>query len=174
MNEYHLKFCLNAIVQLLDEWGCNFFSWEKIFKDEEENSEIDFKKYIKNEDFLDSFSRILSNPDTESVIQSFNNPESEFNNMLQGNDLSGINSTTLQEMGRIFTNFVRNNGTSLILTGKLTDESEAFINVNVVNMLKQIDKKYVFNTIFEIVKTEGRKKIFMYTFSEAAKIMRSS
>ena len=43
-----------------------------------------------------------------------------------------------------------------------------------MNMIKKIEKIYVFNTIFEIIKTEGCKKIFQYTFSEAAKIMRSS
>jgi hypothetical protein len=104
MNESNLKFCLNALIQLLYEWGGNYISWEKIFDDEtddDENVEIDFGKsaFYKNE----------------------------------------------------------------------CDEMNDFdIEVN------QDEKRYVFNTIFEIIETEGTKKIFKYTFSEAVRIMRSS
>jgi hypothetical protein len=104
MNEINLKFCLNALIQLLYEWGGNYISWENIFDDktdDDENVEIDFEKsaFYKNE----------------------------------------------------------------------CDEMNDFdIEVN------QDEKRYVFNTIFEIIETEGTKKIFKYSFSEAVRIMRSS
>ena len=251
MNESNLKFCLNALIQLLDEWGCNFFSWEKIFdeeeesiveieKEEENNVEIDFKKYIKNEDFLEFMMGMYNNSDVKTAQESLSQINLEdFENMLSQDDRSNFSEFVSNWEKKLFQNVSQNgnvsyedllsfmqliespvyekilppivveqlrsvnqlfknydfdkniglfNMSNMMAMSQMAANNEHLLKVNDIfdfgptshqmvdmsNKAKQIEKKYVFNNIFEIVKSEGCKKIFKYTFSEAAKIMRSS
>ena len=248
MNENKLKFCLNALIQLLDEWGGNFFSWEKIFDDEEDddeeddednnNIEIDFGKYIKDEDSIEImrkmlnnldlralkifveydfsiFSSILADDDSDDAKELISNPVYEKFSKSGLNDFSSEdatcflqlldhpnyakkiienltiitieqlksalqciknldkfkkkNTSTAIEMSKIFLAFYKNDCLNFEMEGFNIEEAN-HVDIGV----KQAEKKYVFNTIFEIIKTEGREKIFKYTFSEAVKIILSS
>jgi hypothetical protein len=244
MNEINLKFCLNALIQLLDEWGGNFFSWEKIFNDEEDdNIEIDFGKYIKNEDVLENFEKMikffgssefqtLMSLEIENDISIINSIQAESddgiellsNPVFQKFSKSGIESFEIEDCTSLLQllenptyekiieklcvvkieklksalqclknfyldldlermselNISTTLGASHIITNNsdaikgLKEMNSPIIDADVLNTVKQVEKKYVFNTIFEIIATEGREKIFKYTFSEAVKIMRSS
>jgi len=255
MKENNLKFCLNSLVQLLDEWGWNFFSWEKIFDEEDNNAEIDFKKYIKNEDFLEVVAGFLNDPDyvnfvlkqkeiSEQVelirhdenqensnensleMQFLSNPffEKFYTQIMQSNisnmfmnmannmeslfkkhfdyqtfmlsdskptvtqilksvdlekfrmdykDLMGWNASTFNSLLGLSDTFNKNNPDFIADASNSFGIPEDVMKID-TNLMKKLEKKYVFNAIFEIIKTEGCKKIFQYTFSEAAKIMRSS
>jgi hypothetical protein len=243
-----LKFCLNALIQLLDEWGGHFFSWEKIFDDEEDddeeddednnNIEIDFGKYIKDEDSIEImrkmfnnldlralkiieeydfsiFSSILADDDSDDAKELISNPVYEKFSKSGLNDFSSEDATCFLQLldhpnyaKKIIENltiitieqlksalqFIKNldkfkkkNTSTMIEISKIivafykndcfNFEMEGF-NIEEANDVdigvKQVERKYVFNTIFEIIKKEGREKIFKYTFSEAVKIIRSS
>ena len=124
---------------------------EKLMENQYSMSTSDAKSYIQ----------FMKNPNVAKLItccKSFNT-ESDF---------GGLNISTMLDFGKMAGNFITNNNVEFENFGK-EDEMK-----NGMNMIKKIEKTYVFNTIFEIIKTEGCKKIFQYTFSEAAKIMRSS
>jgi hypothetical protein len=252
MNESNLKFFLNALIQLLDKWGGNYFSWEKIFDDEEDdNNEIDFGKFIKNEDFLENVMKIVSHSEYQKIMTEV----SEINGQnldqvsqeLEVEELNKLNTLpffekfnkgggmpsfsiedfssllqllnnpsyakiiekssdfrSLLEQGKAFLEFLKNNdfqkcfekNLSAVLNGDCNIstllghfDNKVLLNFtnlamnnfghkmdayNVFEDIDQLKTKYVFNTIFEIIETEGREKIFKYTFSEAVKIMRIS
>jgi len=237
INESNLKFCLNALIQLLDKWGGEFFSWDTIFDDEEDkNVKIDFGKYIKNEDVIEYLMEGLSSSDfleflstdiendisknnsiqadneledaIELIILDFEIFKPDFNNFSSAISFlirlldnptyakiiekllvnpSGIFKSALQycqrnydfeRISRIFENSGLNTSRLFRFLFFLTNNKDCMkifeLGADHVNMAKQVNKTYVFNTIFEIIATEGPVKIFKYTFSEAVKIMRSS
>jgi len=235
INESNLKFCLNALIQLLDKWGGEFFSWDTIFDDEEDkNVKIDFGKYIKNEDVIEYLMEGLSSSDfLELLSTDIENDISKNNSIQADNELedaieliiheifkpdfnnfssaisflirlldnptyakiiekllvnpSGIFKSALQycqrnydfeRISRIFENSGLNTSRLFRFLFFLTNNKDCMkifeLGADHVNMAKQVNKTYVFNTIFEIIATEGPVKIFKYTFSEAVKIMRSS
>ena len=66
-----MKYCLNALVQLLHEWGHNYFSWDSVFDEniEENKAFIDFENYLNKEDVFDAICELIKNESDDKIFK---------------------------------------------------------------------------------------------------------
>ena len=76
-----MQLCLNALVQLLDEYASKYFSWNSIFDEKYENIFINLDDYLKGTDVFDCILNILKN---ESIEKTFKWQFSEATKIIRG------------------------------------------------------------------------------------------
>lgn len=66
-----MKLCLNALVQLLDEWGHHYFSWDSVFdEDNEDDIEIEFENYLNDKtDLFDSVCELIQTESDDKIFK---------------------------------------------------------------------------------------------------------
>jgi hypothetical protein len=145
MNQSNLKFCLNALIQLLDKWGGNFFLWEKIFDDEEDdNNEIDFGKFIKNEDFLENLMEMVSHSEYQRMMSEFiNGPMQNLDQVFQE-----LEDEELKTLMPLFEKFKRRDRSSF----SMEDASSLLQSLNNPSYAKIIEKSSFFRSLLEQIK----------------------